>query len=123
MKVIANPQSGMTLVELLVGIVLISFIAMMLTGSLQFSARAWERADVHTERVTRVHAAQNVIRRYLGAARTTISGSNADRVRVEDSAVLVGTRESVEFTATWTYHLMLLAVSKIVVLRTQEVSV
>ena len=60
---------GFTLVELLVALVLLGFIAVLMVGGLRFGARAWEAGDARIERIADVQVAQRFLRRQIGAAR------------------------------------------------------
>jgi len=102
----SRPESGMTLVELLVGLVLLSFLALMLTGSLRFSIRAWERTEVHMEASARIRLAQNLIRNYLSAARPVGGRRRTRRTKTADRApFFAGGPDQVEFVAPLPAHL------------------
>ena len=102
----SSPESGMTLVELLVALVLLSFLALMLTGSLRFSIRAWERSEVQMGEVARIRLAQNLIRRYLSAARASKARTRTRRGKVAARpSVFTGGPDHVEFLAPLPAHL------------------
>jgi general secretion pathway protein J len=75
MKVRGHPPSarwssedGFTLVELLVALTLLGVLSLLLSSSLHFGARAWERASTHAEVSEEVRLAQEFLRRVIGTA-------------------------------------------------------
>lgn len=62
---------GFTLVELLIGLTLMTLISIVLFGGLRFGMRAWEVADERAERGTRIELVQVLLRRQLAQARPT----------------------------------------------------
>jgi general secretion pathway protein J len=60
-----RPDAGFTLVELLAAIGLLSFVSVILLGSLQFGLKAWERGTVHADRVDHIALVQNFLRRAI----------------------------------------------------------
>jgi general secretion pathway protein J len=62
---------GFTLVELLVGLTLMTLISILLFGGLRFGVRAWEAAGQRTEGSTRIELIQTLLRRQIAQARPT----------------------------------------------------
>lgn len=60
---------GFTLVELLVGLTLMTLISIVLFGSLRFGMRAWEAVGERSEASTRIELVQTLLRRQLAQAR------------------------------------------------------
>lgn len=60
-----HSDSGFTLIELLVALALLALLAAMMTGSLQFGSRVWERGIAHNEGSDNFRTAQALIQRQL----------------------------------------------------------
>jgi general secretion pathway protein J len=58
-------QTGFTLMELLVAVVLLALLSVILTGSLRFGFRAWARGADHAERVDQIVLVQDFLRRTI----------------------------------------------------------
>jgi len=63
-----DQDAGFTLLELLVGITLLSLLSFLLTSSLRFGLTAWTRGGEHLERIDNGLLAQNFLRRVIGDA-------------------------------------------------------
>lgn len=94
-------QSGFTLVELLVAIVLLGMISLALFGSIRFGARSWEAGHERLEQISEIEVAQSVLRRLLGRARE-VSLFDANRRR--DAVSFSGRRDAVFFAAPLPAH-------------------
>ena len=60
--------SGFTLVEILIGLALMSFILLMLFGSLHIAAKSWTAVQQKTTRTEELRMASDFIRHYLSQA-------------------------------------------------------
>jgi general secretion pathway protein J len=60
-----RPDAGFTLVELLAAIGLLSFVSVILLGSLHLALKAWERGAAYADRVDRVALVQSFLRRAI----------------------------------------------------------
>jgi len=63
-----HPDAGFTLVELLVGIVLLSLLSLAIFGSVRFGIKAWDRGSMHAEEAENTLFAQNFLRQTIGSA-------------------------------------------------------
>src|SRR5688572_14610536 len=70
-------ESGFTLLELMVVIMLLGIIAVALFGGLRFSGRVWERTVEIADMADTVEAAQTFLRRELAQAVFVTSGGRA----------------------------------------------
>jgi general secretion pathway protein J len=61
-------MNGYSLLELVVALALLGFIAVAMTGGVQFGARAWEASEAKVAAVERVQGAQNLLRTLLQRA-------------------------------------------------------
>jgi general secretion pathway protein J len=61
-------DAGFTLVELLVAITLLGFIAVLIFGALRFGTRAWERSEAVIVQVDDIGVTQALLRRLVGEA-------------------------------------------------------
>ena len=64
----ARPR-GFTLVELLIGLTLMTLVSIILFGGMRFGLRAWETGGERVERATRIELVQTLLRRQLSQAR------------------------------------------------------
>lgn len=76
-------ESGLTLVELLVALVLLALIATMMSGGIRFGIRAWEAADTRVEQDTRIQAVQALLRRQFNRAYPSPGTGARERGQVE----------------------------------------
>lgn len=76
-------ESGLTLVELLVALVLLALIATMMSGGIRFGVRAWEAADARLEEDTRVQAVQALLRRQFNRAYPASGAGVRERGQVD----------------------------------------
>ena len=61
-------QEGYSLLELLIALALLSFIAIAITGGIRFGSRAWEASDTNVAAVERMQGAQALLRSLLQRA-------------------------------------------------------
>lgn len=61
-------MSGYSLLELVIALALLGFIALATSGGIQFGARAWEASEAKVEAIERVQGAQNLLRTLLQRA-------------------------------------------------------
>lgn len=94
-------QSGFTLVELLVAIVLLGMISVALFGGIRFGARSWEAGHRRLEQINEVEVAQTVLRRLLGKAREV---TLFDAARSRDAVSFSGHSDAVYFAAPLPAH-------------------
>jgi len=69
---------GFTLVELLVGLSLMSLISLLLFGGFRFGLRAWEVGDDRIAAANEIEMAQHLLRRQLAEAQPVIIGSRPE---------------------------------------------
>lgn len=72
-------QSGFTLLELLISLVLISLIVTMLFGGLRLGSQGWERSDEHVERTDNIRLVREFIRRSLAQVRPVWYGDGKQK--------------------------------------------
>lgn len=85
---------GFTLVELLVGLMLMALIAIILFSGMRFGMRTWETAGERAEGIARIELAQSLLRRQLGEARLASPGPG------KPVAAFVGQADRVTFIAS-----------------------
>jgi len=91
---------GFTLVELLVGLSLLSLISLLLFGGFRFGLRAWEVGDDRIAAANEIAMAQHLLRRQLAEAQPVIIGS-----RLEGAPTLFnGDGDGVTFVAPLPAH-------------------
>ncbi len=64
----ANYQHGLTLVELLISLVIISIVVTLCANGFTFGSRVWAKVDDHQTRLDEASSAQRVIRKVLSEA-------------------------------------------------------
>ncbi|HEV8680322.1 MAG TPA: prepilin-type N-terminal cleavage/methylation domain-containing protein [Stellaceae bacterium] len=69
---------GFTLVELLVGLSLLSLISLLLFGGFRFGLRAWEVGDDRIAATNETEMAQHLLRRQLAEAQPIVIGPRAE---------------------------------------------
>ena len=94
-------ESGLTLVELLVALVLMALIAVMMSGGIRFGVRAWEAADARVEDDTRIQAVQALLRRQFNRAYPAIGADARKRSQVD----FEGRANSLRFITALPAHL------------------
>lgn len=102
-----NRESGLTLIELLVALVLLAFVSMMLTGGLRFSARAWEYSDSQLEKSERLLSVQRLLRSIISTARPRDRRSARRRrsaTGVTEQDAFIGDPQIVKFIAQLPRH-------------------
>jgi general secretion pathway protein J len=88
-------ERGYSLLELLIALALLSFIAIAIAGGVRFGARAWEASDTKVDAIERVQGAQNLLRTLLQQA----VPRDLDPGIPVDPELFRGTSERVAFTA------------------------
>ena len=90
---------GFTLVELLIALVLVSFITLILFSALRLATRAWDGVDRASEHTAELRIARGFIERMLAQLRPT-------RVMVDAQEVEVfsGTADGIELVAPLSEH-------------------
>lgn len=102
-----NRESGLTLIELLVALVLLALVSVMLSGGLRFSARAWEYSDSRLEKIERIQAVQHLLRSRLGSAQFSKNQTATERRSPPGPPgmeAFVGDFDHVEFIAKLPRH-------------------
>jgi general secretion pathway protein J len=77
-----DPEAGFTLVELLVGIALLSFVSLALFSALRFGITAWTRGNARAEQTEQVATAQNLLRRLITDAYPLFLSADPKRKRI-----------------------------------------
>lgn len=95
-------QAGFTLVELLVALVLLSFLFLLLIGGLQFGTKIWSEREPAFSHTSQALAVQDLLRRLLSEARPVMV--QTDKTKPQQ-AFFVGTQNSVRFVAPMLRHL------------------
>ena len=100
MKSAVTFSSGYTLIEVLVALSLLGLVAILLSGSFQFGARAWEVTSQEVVRIGEVEGAQGFLRRQLSQALPlTIQTAAA-----EPEPVFAGGAQDLRFSAPLSFH-------------------
>lgn len=89
-------MNGYSLLELVIALALLGFIAVAMTGGVQFGARAWEASEAKVETVERVQGAQKLLRTLLQRAMPR----ELDPSFAVDLDLFRGTAGSLAFTAS-----------------------
>ncbi len=76
-----HPQAGMTLLEMMIGMLLLSMVLMLLYGGLHLASRAWNRSDSFTDQVTRMQLVQGFLRREIASVYPYRMRANANQPR------------------------------------------
>ena len=93
-------QSGFTLIEVLIGMSLLSLIMLLLFGSLRISARNWDAGEQRIAEVSQMAAVQNFFRRYLSTAKPVQQIEEDDIDDEQSGLAFVGGHDSVDFVAS-----------------------
>jgi general secretion pathway protein J len=100
LKSAATSSSGFTLIEMLVALSLLGLVAVLLSGSFQFGARAWEVTSQEVAGIGEVEGAQGFLRRQLAQALPlTIKAAAA-----EPEPVFAGGAQDLRFSAPLSFH-------------------
>jgi len=89
-------MKGYSLLELVIALALLGFIAVAMMGGVQFGARAWEVSEVKVESVERMQGAQRLLRTLLQRAMPR----ELDPSFAIDLDLFHGTARSLAFTAS-----------------------
>jgi general secretion pathway protein J len=100
MKSAATSTSGFTLIEMLVTLSLLGLVAILLSGSFQFGARAWEVTSQEVARIGEVEGAQGFLRRQLSQALPLTTQAAA----AQPEAVFAGEAQDLKFSAPLSFH-------------------
>jgi prepilin-type N-terminal cleavage/methylation domain-containing protein len=87
---------GFSLLELVISLALLGFIAVAMTGGIRFGARAWEASEQKVESVERLQGAQNLLRSLLQRA----VPRQLDPSFAVDLDLFRGTASALTFTAS-----------------------
>lgn len=68
MKIKYNSQHGLTLIELLISLVIISIVITLCANGFTFGTRVWAKVDMHQEHLDEVATAQRFLRKVLSEA-------------------------------------------------------
>jgi len=90
---------GFTLVELLIALVLVSFITVLLFSGLRLGTRAWDGVERVSEQIAELRIARGFIERTLGQLRPARVLYDAEQV-----PVFAGTEQGLEFVAPLSEH-------------------
>jgi general secretion pathway protein J len=100
MKSAATSTSGFTLIEMLVTLSLLGLVAILLSGSFQFGARAWEVTSQEVTRIGEVEGAQGFLRRQLSQALPLTTQAAA----AQPESVFAGGAQDLKFSAPLSFH-------------------
>lgn len=89
-------MSGYSLLELVIALALLGFIAVATSSGVQFGARAWEASEAKVEAIERVQGAQNLLRTLLQRAMPR----ELDPSFAVDLDLFRGTASTLSFTAS-----------------------
>lgn len=89
-------MKGYSLLELVIALALLGFIAVAMSGGVRFGARAWEASEAKVAAIERVQGAQNLLRTLLQRAMPR----ELDPTFAVDLDLFRGTAGSLSFTAT-----------------------
>lgn len=89
-------MKGYSLLELVIALALLGFIAVAMSGGVRFGARAWEASEAKVEAVERVQGAQNLLRTLLSRAMPR----ELDPTFAVDLDLFRGTAGALAFTAS-----------------------
>lgn len=88
-------NEGYSLLELLIALALLGFIAVAITGGVRFGSRAWEASDTSVAKIERLQGAQSLLRTLLQRA----VPRDLDPAFPVDLDLFRGTIASLSFTA------------------------
>ncbi|MCI0654893.1 MAG: prepilin-type N-terminal cleavage/methylation domain-containing protein [Methylococcaceae bacterium] len=88
-------QNGFTLVEILIGLVLLSIMMTLLFGSIRMGARVWNAGEDRAAEIDRMLIVQNFLRQRLITARPVMDDFSGDEAFFSFS----GTRDSIRFVS------------------------
>lgn len=74
-------QAGMTLLEMMIAMLLLSMVLLLLYGGLHLASRAWSRSDSFTDQVTRMQLVQSFLRREIASVYPYRIRDNANQPR------------------------------------------
>lgn len=88
-----DDQSGFTLVELLVGIALLSLLTIAILASVRFATHAWNVGITHTDRLDRMILVQSLAHRLIGGSYPLYVTTDPTRPHV----AFDGTKSAIDF--------------------------
>lgn len=88
-------DAGFTLVEVLVGVVLLSLLTSVIFASLRFGVLAWGHGTIHADRLDRILSTHSYLRRLIGDAYPYYQTTDPTHGRV----VFDGARDKIDFLA------------------------
>lgn len=91
----ATAQRGFTLLEILIGMVLLSLMMTMLFGSISMGARIWDSGEKRAADLDRMLIVQNFLRQQLTVARPVFDDFSSDETVFSFS----GTENSIQFVS------------------------
>jgi prepilin-type N-terminal cleavage/methylation domain-containing protein len=90
-----RPDSGYSLVELLVVLALLGLMSLAMSGGMSFGARAWEKSGADVEALERMSGAQSLLRTLL----QRVVPRTIDPNVAADPDLFTGTRDNLSFAA------------------------
>ncbi len=91
-----KPERGFTLLEVLIGLVLLSIMMTLLFGSIRMGARIWDAGENRAADLDRMLIVQNFLRYHLNTVRPVIDDlSGDDNVKFS----FTGTEKSIQFVS------------------------
>jgi general secretion pathway protein J len=78
----ARGEAGFTLVELLVAVTVMGFMAAILGGSLQFGGRAWRQSQRRSDQATLAQDTRAALQRLLGQVQTVFASADPAEQRL-----------------------------------------
>src|SRR6056297_1017842 len=96
---ISRPQRGVTLVELLVALVLLSFVMSAVYGALRMGLRSWEAVQLRSGENAEARVVRNLLRRQLD---TLVPLSPPDNA-VGQRLAFEGDRTGFRFVGAWSH--------------------
>lgn len=92
---IVKEQRGFTLIEVLIGLVLLSIMLSLLFGSIRMGARIWEAGETRAAELDRILVVQNFLRRQLTTVRPILDDLNSGEATFSFS----GSADSLQFVS------------------------
>ncbi len=99
---IGTRSAGFTLVELLVGLSLLSLLSVLIFGGFHFGLKVWDSGDQQIQEIGEVERSQGLVRALLNEAQPPTAILENGSVRIVPS--FIGTAEAVSFVAPLPAH-------------------